>query len=724
MSKMFGKKVVMAWLLPLAASLFLGGLLLGALSWATSRTDEIAFARQKDLLGLIVANMRDGVAHDQESATVWDDAVRRTAERNQEWIRLNLGEWMNTYFSHDAAVVLSPAAEPLYEHIAASGRAPTPEALRAAYLPLAQALHKRLLAGDTQGTTDKVLSIGESDFAFVAGRPAIISVKPIVSDSGEIALQPGTENMHVAVRFLDEDFPVSIGKDYQFAALHYSPDMPAGQEGAHVPLLSRAGRPIGYFVWFPFTPGASVMQATLPVAAGLALIVLVACHLAAAALMRRSEKLAASRRELQHLALHDPLTGLSNRAHFSAELTARLARAGKQESHAVLFVDLDRFKAVNDTFGHPTGDKLILAVAERLRGLLPQTLIARMGGDEFTLLLEGKNEQAVSASCQRIVRVMRDPFDINGNHVSIGASVGAALSIGPADALEVTRQADIALYHAKAAGRSTYAIFGNHMDELLRSRRELEQDLRIAVQSPTQIETFFQPVYSADGALSSMEALARWQHPQKGYIPPDVFISAAEEIGLVHEIGGLVLESACSLLSEQAGVTVAVNVSPMELDSSSYPLRVLATLSRWNVDPRRLELEITENLVISGSDECERSIETLRHAGVRFAIDDFGTGYSSFSRMQSVKVDRIKIDKSFIDGMESGDNRALVEAMINMAHAKGLAITAEGVETQAQSDALRALGCDNLQGFLLSKPLPRAALRMLLDERVTQSSAA
>jgi diguanylate cyclase (GGDEF)-like protein len=711
-------RLVVTWVLPLAAALVLGGLLVGTLTWATAKTDEIALARQKDLLSLIVANMRDGVAHDQESATVWDDAVVKSAEGDREWITVNLGEWMNTYFSHDAAVVLSPTAEPLYEYIAASDRAPTPQALRTAYLPLAQTLHKRLLAGDTEGTTDKVLSIGESDFAFVAGRPAIISVKPIVSDSGEIVLKPGTENMHVAVRYLDEDFPVSIGKDYQFAALHYSPAMPAGWEGAHVPLLSRTGTSIGCFVWLPFTPGASVMQATLPVAVALTLIIFVTGHLAAAAMLRRSEKLAASREALQHLALHDPLTGLSNRAHFNVELTACLDKAGRHAYNAVVFVDLDRFKAVNDTFGHPTGDKLIVAVAERMRALLPQVLIARMGGDEFTLLLQGKDKQAVSTVCDEIVHCLREPFNLDGLHVSIGASVGAALSIGPADALELTRQADIALYHAKAAGRSTYAIFGSHMDELLRNRRELEQDLRIAVQSPTQIETFYQPVYSADGrTLSSMEALARWRHPEKGFIPPDVFIPVAEEIGLVHEIGALVLENACSLLSEQKDITVAVNVSPVELDSAEYPIRVLSTLSRFNVDPRRLEIEITENLAIRGGDESERSIKLLRSAGVRFAIDDFGTGYSSFTRMQNITVDRIKIDKSFIDGMESGDSRALVEAMINMARAKGLAITAEGVETAAQSDALRALGCDNLQGFLLSQPLPRAALKALLDER-------
>lgn len=713
------------WALPLAASIVFFALLAGSLLWAADRSDDIAQTRQKDLLTLIVSNMRDTLAHNQESATVWDDAVHHVATKDLDWIALNLGQWMFTYFDHDAAVITTSEGVPIYEYIAPSSHPVAKEALSKAYRPLATILQKRLAAGDTKGVTDHVLSIGESDITFVDGRPAIVSVKPIVTDSGDIEQTPGKEYLHIAFRFLDDSFPAQVGRDYQFEAMEFSVNPPDDLERSSVQLVSRTGEVIGYFTWLSFEPGESVLKATLPAVGLFAIAVFLAVHLAGIAILRRSMKLTASRQELQHLALHDPLTGLANRAHFNSELTARLGSAAADDLHTVLFVDLDRFKAVNDTFGHPTGDKLIAEVAKRMRAMLPGTLIGRIGGDEFTLLLKGADNLAVAAICDRIVHCLREPYEIDGIQVVIGASVGAASTTGRAEALEITRRADIALYHAKAAGRNTFAIFGGHMDELLRNRRELEHDLRLALETRTQIETYYQPVYSTeDQTLSSMEALARWRHPVKGYVPPDVFIPIAEEIGLIHEIGAIILENACSVLAEHPSITVAVNASALELNAVGYPVRVLSALNRWSIAPSRLEIEITESLAMGSGGLAETNIATLREAGVRFAIDDFGTGYSSFSRMQNIKVDRIKIDKSFIDAMEQGESRGLVEAMIGMAHARGLKITAEGVETSQQSDTLKTLGCDNLQGFLLCQPLPRAALLALVRGSSIKAGAA
>jgi diguanylate cyclase (GGDEF)-like protein len=704
------------WALPSISALVLAVLVAGTLSWAAAQSDEVAVARQKDLVSLIVSKMREGVAHDQESATVWDDAVRKAAEPDQEWLRYNLGEWIHTYFGHDAALVLSADKEVVHEYISPSDRAPSHDDLNAAYSPLVDALQQRLAAGDTEGVTERVLSIGESDLAYVGARPAIVSAKPIVSDSGDIEQEPGKENVHVSVRYLDGDFPAEIGKDYQFADMRFTAKVPADKDLSSVPLTARSGAHIGYFTWRPFKPGTSVMQATLPAAGVLVLITFISVALGARAVLKRSAKLAASRQKLQHLALHDTLTGLANRAHFNTALGANIPAASADQGHSVLFVDLDRFKAVNDTFGHPTGDKLIALAAKRMQEVLPGALIARMGGDEFTALLKDADPETVAAACKKIVQCLREPFEIDGTHICVGASVGAASVAGPADALELTRQADIALYHAKAAGRNTYALFGNHMDDLLRQRRGLEADLRSALEGGAQFETYYQPVYSADNKdLLSTEALARWKHPERGYIPPDVFIPIAEEMGLIDQIGMIVLEDACGVLAEFLFINMAINASPLELGSSGYALRVLSTLAKWNIRPDRLEIEITENEAIGGGGQTERNIELLRKAGVRFAIDDFGTGYSSFSRVQNINADRIKIDKTFIDAMQREDNKALVEAMISMAHAKGLKATAEGVETNEQRDALRLLGCDNLQGFLLSEPLPRSELVMMLN---------
>lgn len=707
---------LLKWVLPAIGATLLGSLLLGTLFWAAARTDEVAAERQKDLVTLIVSKMQSAVAHDQESATVWDDAVIKTRQRDVDWIEANLGLWMHTYFGHDAAVVLSANGPVIYQFIAKSEHGTAPDDLRQAYLPLAKQLRERLVAGDAEGISDRVLSIGQSDLIYVGKRPAVVSVKPITSDSGEIVQQPGEENLHVAVRFLDGNFPKEMGSEYQFAEMQYTAVATPDKSHSEITLTSRSGQAIGYFNWHPFEPGSNVLQATIPVICISILCIFAAASFAGHAIWRRSVRLDSNRKELQHLALHDALTGLANRAHFKRELSARLQRALPQDTCSVLFVDLDRFKAVNDTYGHPTGDKLICLVAERMRAILPQALIGRIGGDEFTVLLEGSDVAGVEAVADRIVKSLHQPFEIDGVHIMIGASVGVAIATGPANAVELTRQADIALYHAKAAGRNTYALFGDHMDELLRTRRKLEHDLRAALEAKTQLEVVYQPVYLADGvAPCALEALARWKHPELGLIGPNVFIPLAEEIGLIDRIGVLVLEDACSLLSQLPSIDMAVNASAAELSSAAYPLRVISALEKWDIQPSRLEIEITESMAISGEEVAERNIALLRAAGVKFAIDDFGTGYSSFSRIQNVTVDRIKIDKSFIDGIHQDRSRAIVEAMVNMAHVQGLSTTAEGVETNEQRNALKSIGCDNVQGFLMSRPISRGEAIQMID---------
>lgn len=704
------------WLIPASVGALVGAMLLSTLYWAAAKTDEVAAERQKGLATLIVAKIQSSVAHDQESATVWDDAVIKTKDDDHDWLDVNLGRWMNTYFGHDAAVVLSPDGLPIYQFLSNSSSGVSDEDLRLAYSPLAKRLRERLVAGDQEGISDKVLSIGESDLTYVGKRPAVVSVKPIMSDTGEIEQQAGEENQHVAVRFLDQDFPAEIGSEYQFAEMQFTTEEPRDQRHSRIALTSKSGKVIGYFNWHPFEPGRSVLQATLPVI-GLSVIgIFIAASLAGHGIWRRSVKLNSNRQELQHLALRDGLTGLANRAHFNSELAARLRKALPEDLFSVLLIDLDRFKGVNDTYGHPTGDKLISLVAGRMRDILPEALIGRIGGDEFIVLVERMNADDVAAIADKIVAGLREPFEIDGAYGSIGASVGVAIATGGnADAVELTRQADIALYHAKAAGRNAYAVFGNHMDELLRTRRKLEHDLREALATGTQIEVVYQPVYYADSAgPCSLEALARWKHPELGPIGPDMFIPLAEEIGVINRIGAHVLEDACSLIAGLPSISVAVNASASELASAGYPLRVLTTLAKWGIEPARLEIEITESLAISG-EETERNVTMLRAAGVRFAIDDFGTGYSSFSRIQNVSVDRLKIDKSFIAGMGEGQNSAIVGAIINLARAQGLQTTAEGVETQEQRDALKSLGCDNIQGFLMSRPIARDDIIALLQ---------
>lgn len=691
--------------------------MLVTLQWSASENDTLAANRQQNLVSLIVSKLQLGIAHDQESATVWDDAVVMTQKADQEWMEVNLGSWMNSYFQHDALVVINAQDEPIYHFIAGSAGGISFDELRRAYQPQAARLRERLISGDETGVTDQVLSIGESDLIVVGGRPAVVSAKPIISDTGEIEQEPGRETLHVAFRFLDGSFTDVTAKEYQLDQLHFSWQPPTGGEYAKAELRSQNGDVIGYLLWKPFQPGESVFYATLP-SAGIAVLgVFIALSVFSLVLQRRSLRLEASHAELRHLAHHDPLTGLLNRVGFGEAAARELDASDPQAPSCVLFIDLDHFKEVNDTYGHPVGDQLLAGVAGRLSHALQQGIIGRIGGDEFTALLPGTTEASAADASEQVIRLLSEPFEIQGNRVRIGASVGVAVCADAAEFAEASRKADIALYHAKAAGRGRFAIFGTHMDDVLQARREMERELRAAIASKVQIETVYQPIYAADtGALTSVEALARWKHPKLGIIAPDVFVPMAEELGLINALGRIVLAQACEALGPYKDLAISVNASALELSSDAYSLHILSTLARLDIDPKRLEIELTESVQLEEQSPAAVAIATLRAAGVRFAIDDFGVGYSSFGRLQDLKVDRVKIDRSFIEVLNPGDSSAVVQAIISMARAKGLKTTAEGVETLEQKLVLQSLGCDALQGFLLSKPMSRGELHAMLDQ--------
>lgn len=715
MNTLFRHKSCLVLGLPLLVATLTTSLLFGALYLSAAQSDEVADQRQRGLLSLIVTNLEYEVAHNQESATVWDDAVSEVKQRNAEWMTSNLGEWMHTYFRHDAAIVLDTNGGVVYEFVVEPSTSASGAEIAGLVAPLVTRLKKRLVMGETASATT-MLSIGESDLLDLGGRAAIVSVKPIVSDSGEIEQTPGTEDFHVAVRYLDGVLLSELGQNYQFEDLSFVRTETLSAAVSSVPLKTRSGAVIGYFEWQPFTPGASVIEAVYPV------ILLVGCSafllmgFLGHAIWRRSQSLAKSQKELKQLAMHDPLTGLANRTTFHAALRKSLEKANPKTT-AVMFVDLDRFKEVNDTFGHPVGDMLIKEVASRLLELGSPLLVSRIGGDEFTLLLEVEELADAERLAEEVIDRLRLPFQIEGSLITIGASVGLSLAAGGLEATETTRRADIALYHAKAAGRNTYAVFGSHMEEMLWRRRKLESDLSVALETGTQLEVHYQPVYSAQsGSLSSMEALCRWTHPSLGAIAPDVFISIAEECGLIQKLGFYVLEEACSLLSEirDNDVGMSVNASATELMSSGYPLRVLTMLSKFGLQPCRLEIEITETVAADADGKAAAAIRTLRTAGVRFAVDDFGKGNSSFGQLLNLDVDRIKIDKMFVDQIHQGAGRPLIEAIVQMARHKGLQTTAEGIETADQRVALTSLGCDHLQGYELSKPLNRDSTLGLL----------
>ncbi len=388
----------------------------------------------------------------------------------------------------------------------------------------------------------------------------------------------------------------------------------------------------------------------------------------------------------------------------------------------MLLIDLDKFKQVNDTLGHLAGDQLIQAVAARLSACLPRHgIVARLGGDEFATCINGIDDAAMLGSlAETCLAELRRPFDIMGSTVHIGGSIGIALAAPHgSDRTELLRKADIAMYRAKESGRNGYRFFTPDMDESLANRRLLEEDLRHALEGRRELFVAYQPKLDATGrTIVGLEALVRWEHPSRGTLSPDVFIPLAEETGLIAALGNWVLAEACRVARQWPDLTMAVNISPTQFKTPGVAQVIRSIVEDAGVRPRQIELEVTEGVLVEDGSKGQEELNALREAGFSIALDDFGTGYSSLSYLKRFKVDRIKIDRSFVKRVGQDEEAiAIVQAVIALGRAMNLSITAEGVETAEQSALLRTAGCNELQGFLFSKALREQELSALLSGR-------
>jgi diguanylate cyclase len=486
------------------------------------------------------------------------------------------------------------------------------------------------------------------------------------------------------------------------------------------PLHDGHGKTSAYLSWKPDRPGdAMLKQFAITILVTTTFIVAIFGFLLgrlraiSAAIIKREE-------QVERLAGVDDLSSLPNRRTFDLRLDQELARVERSGGGlAVMMLDLDKFKAVNDTYGHKAGDELIRQVSKRLSDLMRGAdMLSRFGGDEFSILqTEVSTPHEAAALGQRVLDTIMRPFQIGEHEVSVGVSIGIALA--PDNAMErenLQRLADTALYQAKNEGRNRYSFFERNMDRALQIKRVVAEDLRNAIEND-DLRLHFQPQVSADGTkLLGVEALVRWNHPVHGNIPPAEFIGIAEERGLIMPLSAWVLRNACLAAREWHGLRLAVNVSPIEFRHKDFVANVARTIKETGFDATRLELELTEGVLVDDADAAEAAMVELRGLGCGLALDDFGTGYSSLIYLRRFAFDKIKIDRSFLEYMETtGESAILVHSVVHLGRALGLRVCAEGVETAEQHRFLQAVGCHELQGYYFSRPVPPDQIDLMVE---------
>ena len=570
-------------LAPAAASLLATGAAVFAfVLWSTQDIDRQADAHETALAAGAVQKTIASVPLNQQSVTIWDDAIQNAKfEVNKDWLDNNLGVWMGSFYGFDQVFILNDHDLPVYSM--SNGASPSEAGLfqkeRDLIAPRVAELRSQVASGalaayrkGTLKTYPRTVDLIELD-----GQPAVMSVEPITSDSGKIVQPPGSEYLHVAIWKLDADAASQIAQDYRLDAAAFSLTPTTGQGLASSPIMNDAGRIAGFFQWQPSRPGSAMLNRMLPILAVAFAIAAVLVVVLIRNLWRSSHALETGRAEAHHNSLHDPLTGLPNRIHFESAVARALAQRPTRERRvSVMVLDLDRFKRVNDTLGHGAGDQLLEAVGQRLKQFVGEgEIVARLGGDEFAIVHLHGQEVASMLLSQGIIEAVAKPFDVACSEVFIGVSIGIATADGhEADARELIRKADIALYEAKTTGRNRAVVFEESMNELLQNRHTIEAELREALRRTDQLSVDFQPLFEVDHTrILGAEALARWRSPRLGQVSPAHFIPVAEATGLISDLGDLVLRRACEMGARWPGRLIAVNISPAQLrDPPPIPL--------------------------------------------------------------------------------------------------------------------------------------------------------
>jgi len=695
---------------------------------SAGRADDVELQQERLLLTNAIADRGHRVLRELENVAASHDVVYQLHYNfDRDWVHHLVGLRLSTFFDHDHVFVTDGNDKLVY---ALEDNASVDPALfgNAELGRVIDLLRGRALASSDehyqQPSLDPITNLGHprgvQRLQTFMKRPAIVAgvVADLPALAGPIS---GGQPLIMTVKYLDGQLLSDIGIRFDLPGLRTLGDTPLRENEDLYVVADGAGTPIAHFAWTPNRPGTSIVGTVLPFMAvafgGFAILTALALRY----IRRSAAKIAEGENRLRHLAMHDPLSGLPNRAFFGERLSQVIMDTGKDGSvAAVLAIDLDHFKDINDTLGHHIGDALIGVVAQRLvHAVRREDLVARLGGDEFAVITtDAADLDGLHRFAERVIAVLRAPYSISGHTLLIGASIGiAAIDGQTSDAADVMRRADVALYRAKNEGRSRACIYDADMDADLRERKQLENDLRAAI-AEDKLSVAYQPIMNASGEkMVGVEALCRWHHPARGDVPPTEFIPIAERSELIIPLGEWVLRKACLEARPWAHLTVAVNVSPLQFRRQDFVEMVERILAETELDPQRLELELTESTLLGNVDDAEKAMRYLKTLGVRFALDDFGTGYSSLLYLRRFPFDRIKIDRSFVRSIESAaDAASIVHAIVSLGRGLGMKVTAEGVETAEQQLFLRAAGVHSMQGYRFGKPAPADKITARLDQ--------
>lgn len=705
-------------------------------------SDELDRASQRTLVANYLERSGSGSINQQKTQLTWDDGFKATVlKRDMAWADRNIGRYLTSNFGYDHLFLLSPKGDLIRAWT--DGKPTGHQDFDALRPQIRSGLATMKGKGQVFGTPTEFRQLDDTKWPFDAhgmpmtrwssmliyyqGQPAILTTSSILPDKDPDLLRSSPGNL-VAVRFFDEMFLNRLSRGLLLKGLQFSTRHPENPALNSYAMTDSAGKVLGWLVWNPEPRGqlmrARVVPLFLAFLACLATLLLGALAVIRT-LLQATRELKASETQAHHNALHDAMTGLPNRAHFLQQLKERLeARSETSDPEdfvIVAYFDLDHFKVINDTLGHHVGDELICQVAERFRSRMPEgDMLARLGGDEFVLLCSSQRADPETRNIgNTIVALCSEPFTVFGQTLTVSASCG--ISWAPTHSMdpgELLRNADIALYRAKNRGRGRWRFFTPEMQDMVRWRHDLENQLRQAI-ARDQLHMVYQPIVMIDsGKMVSCEALLRWDHPDRGEIGPGVFVPVAEQSGLMEALGTWVIGRVFADSRNWVGQAVSINLSPLQLMSRGFLEQLQGLVERHGVDPRRYTFEVTEGILLDRTDRVLDVLARLRDMGFSVVLDDFGIGFSSLSYLRTFKFDGLKVDRMFVQNIENDlDGHAILRAIAALGRSLQMKIVAEGVETSLQNDLVRAAGCDLIQGHFYHRAKTVTEIERLIAQQ-------